>query len=145
MFTEMAAARQSSPCSDPTGAWLQDHEDYLEGLISYDELKRRNCERYRNSPAICGTGKLTESQRNRLITREQEAADSARVAATELRYRRLRRTAIIWSALAALGIFWLVVCIAVGQWLVAAVMVQPLAGSVYDALKSIYEWRHFDE
>lgn len=145
MFTELAESGRPDPCSDPTGAWLQDHEDYLEGRISYDELKRRNCARYRNSPPICGSAKLTDSQRNRALTREQEAADAIRDEAEEKRYRRVRRTAIVWTLLALLVIVFIAVCAVKNQWLVAAVMVQPLIGSIFDALKSIYDWRHFDD
>lgn len=36
--------------TDRTGEWLKEHEEYLNGDLSYDELQRRNAERYRNSP-----------------------------------------------------------------------------------------------
>jgi len=130
---------------DP-GPWLKDHDDYLQGEISYDELRRRNCERYRRAPPICGSAKLTDAQeRTPLRTREHDEEERAATETREQRHRQVRRSAIAWTALTLVGITLFAVCLSMRQWLIAAIMLQPLGGSVLDALRSIHEWRRFDD
>lgn len=140
----MATAIESD--ADPMGAWLQDHEEYLDGQISHAELQRRNCERYRSSPPICGSAKLTDSEQNRrAVRREEQDAQAAAELEQNRRYLCARRTAIVWVIIALMGLALFTACLVIHEWLVAAVIVQPLAGAVFDALKSVYEWRRFDE
>jgi hypothetical protein len=146
MLEEIDAAGQVGVC-DPTGAWLQDHADHLDGLITHDELKRRNCERYRNSVPICASTALSDSEvnRRRAMTLPEQTGLAAAEERRERRYRRVRRNAITWSIIAALGVIVLLLMAATHQWLMAVVLAQPLVGSIFDALKSLYDWRHFDE
>jgi hypothetical protein len=107
------------------------------------ERIRINCERYRNSPPICVS--LTDSQRRAAQALEEQQREREAAEERERRYRRVRRMAITWSVLALVGIGLIVAFAFLHQLIFAAFMLQPLVGSVFDALKSIHEWRHFDD
>ncbi len=116
---------------DRNGGWLRDHESYLDGKLPYEELQRRNCERYRSSPPLC-----TE------VGAEGDRPSGASKA--DQRRRRARRLAIITSMLFAVGLGLEATWVALGQGLIAVIMLQPLVSSLLTAASSIHEWRHLD-
>lgn len=124
--------------------WLQDHDDYLDGRISYDELRQRNCERYRDSPPICVSGGLADSQREWVPTGDGPV-DAVHTDDADRRPRRVRWSAVLLLVLVALGFLSLGMFIVMHEWFWALFLVGPLWTATLDAMALLQKQRDFDD
>lgn len=109
------------------------------------ERMRLNCERYRSSPPICSSRTLTDSQQRAAEALEEQRREHELACERERSYRKVRRRAIAWAVWTLIGIALIVALGFASEWLIAVIMLQPLTSGVFDTLKAIHEWRHFDD